>query len=77
MLHRTRREKNHVTVVLGVTTVFMFAVATVHFAAVNEFTFREFTTNWTPESQARVGDPTQVQSITAEVVNVCPFMAYM
>ena len=49
----------------------MFLVTTVHFAAVNEFTFRRFITDpGTPEPPGRTGDPLQVQSVAAEIINV-------
>lgn len=51
-------------------TVLMFALVTAHFVAVNRYTFREFIDDRTPENWARVGDSTQVQSITTEVINV-------
>ncbi|EKM54332.1 uncharacterized protein PHACADRAFT_185274 [Phanerochaete carnosa HHB-10118-sp] len=63
----TRRERNRVALTLGAMTVLMFVLATTHFAAVNEYTFRAFVDGWQPAS--RIGDPPQIQSIIAEIVN--------
>ena len=69
---RTRRERNLnvVAVVLGVMTVVMFALATVHFAAVGEYAFREFLEDWVPDSSSRSGSRSRVLGLTTGNINV-------
>ena len=53
-------------------TVLMFAVATLHFAAMNEITFDEFIVDQEPsELTSRTGVSPQIQSVATEVINVC------
>lgn len=55
---------------LGAMTVLMFAIATLHFASVNETTFREFFADQMP-SCSRAGVSSQFQSFVTEFINVC------
>lgn len=52
-------------------TIIMFSLTTVHFAAVNEYTFQLFLTDKDAfESGGRNGNPLEVQSVSAEIINV-------
>ena len=52
-------------------TVVMFVLATVHFAAVNEYTFHEFIKDWVPDSSSRSGSQSRVLSVAMGNINVC------
>ena len=68
---RRKRNSTVITVVMGVLTVFMFALATVHFAAVSGYTFREFAGNWAPDSTSRGGSQLRILGMAAGSINVC------
>ena len=69
---RMRRKKNPgvITVVLGVMTVIMFALATVHFAAVNEDAFREFVEDWVPDPSSRTSSQSRVIGLATGNIDV-------
>ena len=55
---------------LGIMTVLMFTVATVHFVSIDETTFNEFLADQVP-SYSSAGTSSQVRSVVTEVINVC------
>ena len=52
-------------------TVVMFALATVHFAVLNEFMLHDFIEDWVPDSSSRSGSLSRVLSVAMANLNVC------
>jgi hypothetical protein len=73
---RTKRERTKTTLALGVITVLMFVITTVHFAAVNEYSFwLFFVRGSTSTTSPRNGLPSEVQSFATEIFNVWTLLA--